>query len=109
MQEKHVPLDEFLKTHFAVKYGRPLAEQNELQFRETVVQLARHQDKPIFALFAAIVEEDCEEAYFAEHRALHDRLSRTLRRYLHEKYARPLPELDRQLDPRDDRHDYPLP
>jgi hypothetical protein len=110
IQERHAPLDEYLRTYFAMKYGKPLADQNESSFREAVGLLARAQERHIFLLFEAILEGLCEESYYFEDRQAHERIAKCIKRYLHEKYGRPQHELDRLLDWRtvDDKGDLPL-
>lgn len=33
IQDRRCSLDDYLKTYFTVKYGKPLAEQNQFAFR----------------------------------------------------------------------------
>lgn len=73
-----------------MKYGKPMAEQNEASFREAIVYLARDQSRHIFLVFQAVLEEECEEGYFLEEKMFLERAIRCLKRYLNEKYGKPL-------------------
>lgn len=81
IQDRRTPLDEYLRTYFTLKYGKPLAEQNEASFREAVGLLARAQERHLFLLFQAILEEQCEEAYYFEDKQAHERIAKCIRRY----------------------------
>jgi hypothetical protein len=65
-----------------MKYGKPMAEQNEASFREAVAYLARDQGKHVFIVFQAVLEEECDEMYFQEEKQFLDRALRCLKRYL---------------------------
>ena len=82
INERRSSLSEYLRSYFTVKYGRPLAEQNEASFRETVCYLARSQDKHIFVLFQAILDEECDEAYFLEERSFYEKITKCLKRFI---------------------------
>jgi len=38
-----VSLQEYLRTYFTMKYGKPMAEQQEAGFRDNVAYLAKQQ------------------------------------------------------------------
>lgn len=50
-------MSDYLKTYFTMKYGKPLAEQNEASFRDTLAFLAKNQEKHIFVLFQAVIDQ----------------------------------------------------
>ena len=41
-------------------------------------------------LFQAVLDQQCDEGYFNEERAFLERVTKCLKRYIHEKYSRPL-------------------
>ena len=93
-------MTEYLRTYFTMKYGKPMAEQQEAGFREAVGFLAKQQEKHIFVLFQAVLEEDCDEGYIQEERGFLERVVKCLRRYLNERYNRPHHELDKMFEGR---------
>ena len=64
----------------------------------------------MFVLFQAVLEEECDEAFILEERTFLERVIKCLKRYLNERYSRPLHELEKLFEGRtlEEKNDFYL-
>jgi hypothetical protein len=60
INDRRASLGEYLITYFTMKYGKPQATQKCAEFREAVSFLAKQQEKHIFVLFQAVLDQECD-------------------------------------------------
>ena len=105
IQDRRSSLDDYVQIYFKVKYGKPLAEQNEVGFREVVANLAKKKEKVAFVMFQAMLDQECEEAYYLEQKQFQDKAVRNTKRFFHQVKGKNLDDLEKLLDLRDDKND----
>lgn len=59
-------------------------------------------------MFQAMLDEECEEAYYQEHKQLQEKALRNIKRYFNQTKGRNHDDLEKLLDPKDDKSDIPL-